>query len=213
MSFADFIKNYDVVVWDWNGTLVNDLTHTHSVIASILAEEGLNPITVDQYKQHFGFPIANYYASIGLPYTGEEFDRVAQKFIQGYQNVLKEIALFEDTLELLETVKNLNVSQYVLSAANIDHLRDQLNLFSISHYFKDISGANDVYAHGKIGQAKIMKDYFKSAGYKKGVYVGDTDHDFEVSQVLGFDFCFSAQGHQHIEKLQGTPISYVLRGS
>lgn len=214
MGFKNFIKDYDVVVWDWNGTLLNDLTHTHQVIATILQEEGLAPITIDEYKTHFGFPISNYYASIGLPSEGPDFDRVAQKFIHGYKSMYPKLSLFDDTLELLEIGRSLNVNQYVLSAANIEHLKLQLDHFNLNHYFNQISGANDIYAHGKIGQAKVMKKYFDEKAYVKGVYVGDTDHDFEVSQVLGFDFCFSAGGHQHLDRLDRLireKISFVLR--
>lgn len=212
MSFKDFIKDYDVVVWDWNGTLLDDLKQTHKVIAQILVEEGLSAISVDEYKRHFGFPVANYYAALGLPSQGPEFDRVAQKYISGFMSQHSEMALFEDSLELLQTAQHLQVKQYVLSAANIDHLEQQLRQFNIRHYFNDISGASDIYAKGKIEQAQRMKIYFDKQGYQKGVYVGDTDHDYEVSQVLGFDFCFSAQGHQPLEKLKDLKISYVLRG-
>ncbi|MCO5114314.1 MAG: HAD hydrolase-like protein [Bdellovibrionaceae bacterium] len=212
MCFKDFIKDYDVVIWDWNGTLLDDLTYTHKVIARILVEEGLEAITVDEYRQHFGFPVSRYYAALGLPSQGPDFDRVAQKYITGFHSYDSQMTLFEDSLELLEAAKALNVNQYVLSAANIEHLESQLQAFNIRHYFNDISGASDIYARGKIEQAQRMKPYLQERGYKKGVYVGDTDHDYEVSQVLGYDFCFSAKGHQPIEKLKDHKISYILRG-
>lgn len=211
MSFKDFIKDYDVVVWDWNGTLLDDLKYTHLVIAKILEEEGLSTISVDEYRQHFGFPISSYYAALGLPSEGPEFDRVAQKFISGFKSYDQHMGLFDDTLELLDAAKSQQVNQYVLSAANIVHLEEQLESFKIRHYFNAISGADDIYARGKVEQAQRMKQHFQERGYKKGVYVGDTDHDYEVSQVLGYDFCFSAKGHQPLEKLQHTKISYVLR--
>lgn len=211
MTFKDFVGNYDVVVWDWNGTLLNDVAHTHQVISDILFEEGLDRITVDQYKDHFGFPISSYYASLGLPSIGEEFDRVAYKFIDNYKQKYNDLTLFEDTLDLLQTVRDLNVKQYVLSAAHADELKHLLNKFNLHSFFNNIAGASDIYAHGKVEQAKVMRKYFEAQGYKKGVYVGDTDHDYEVSEVLGFDFCFSAEGHQHMHRLTKCRIAYELR--
>jgi phosphoglycolate phosphatase len=209
-KFADFISTYDVIVWDWNGTLLDDSYFTHKVISKIMNEEGLAPITIEQYRKHFGFPIANYYASIGLPSFGTEFDRVAHKFVEGYRLYNDELSLYKDSIHLLEAVKSSEKKQYVLSAAKSDDLKMQMGRFNIMHYFNDISGANDIYAHGKIDQAKAMKTYFDTQGYKKGVYIGDTDHDYEVSQVLGFDFCFSAEGHQCVSKIDITKVSHIL---
>lgn len=211
LKFADFVRPYDVVVWDWNGTLLNDSGHTLKVICRILKDEGLPEITLDQYKKHFGFPISNYYASLGLPSEGPDFDRVAHKFVSGYRDYYNELELYNDSISLLEAVKSLSIKQYVLSAAQLDDLKMQMGKFQIMDYFEDLSGATDIYAHGKIGQAKVMKKYFDSKGYKKGLYIGDTDHDYEVSDVLGFDFCFSQEGHQCISKIDVTKVSYILQ--
>lgn len=209
-EFADFIAPYDVIVWDWNGTLLNDSYHTHIVISKILKDEGLGPISIEEYRKHFGFPISTYYASLGLPSEGPEFDRIAQVFVDTYRSYNDELALYDDTIGLLEAVKNSSKNQYVLSAAQYDDLMMQMAPFDIKKYFNDISGSTDIYAHGKIGQALAMKPYFESKGYKKGLYVGDTNHDYEVSEVLGFDFCFSQEGHQCVSKVDLTKVSHVL---
>ncbi len=209
-SFADFLLPYDVVVWDWNGTLLDDSFHTHKVINQVLSEEGIDQITMSEYRSCFGFPISKYYASLGLPSSGSEFDRVANKFMTIYRSYKKELKLYNDTIEILDMVRKLNISQYVLSAANIEDLKFQINHFEITQYFNSISGASDIYAHGKIDQAKAMSSVFRKKGYKKGLYIGDTDHDFEVSQELGYDFCFSEEGHQSLPNLDLTKVSYVL---
>lgn len=210
-KFADFVKAYDVVVWDWNGTLLNDSNHTLKVICEILKQEGLPQISLEDYKKHFGFPISSYYQALGLPSKGPEFDRVAHQFVDGYRSYYDDLELYPDSIYLLETVKNLSIPQYILSAAQLEDLQLQMGKFKIMDYFKKISGASDIYAHGKIGQAQLMKPYFESRGYKKGLYIGDTDHDVEVSEVLGFDFCFSKEGHQCISKIDATKVSYVLQ--
>lgn len=210
VEFANFISPYDVIVWDWNGTLLNDSYHTHIVISQILEKEGLTPISIEDYRKYFGFPISSYYASLGLPSEGPEFDRIAKDFIDNYRVFNNELQLYDDTIALLETVKAQSKNQYILSAAQYEDLLLQMKPFDIHKYFNDISGAQDIYAHGKIGQAQAMKPYFEQKGYKKGLYVGDTDHDFEVSQVLGFDFCFSAEGHQCSSKIDLTKVSHIL---
>ncbi len=209
-NFATFIAPYDVIVWDWNGTLLNDAVHTHQVICQILKDEGLPLISIEEYRQRFGFPISNYYASLGLPSSGPEFDRVAHSYITSYRSFNQDLQLYEDSLELLETAHKAHKNQYVLSAAKIEDLKLQMSQFDILKYFNDISGATDIYAHGKIAQAKTMKKYFDTKGYQKGLYIGDTDHDYEVSQALGFDFCFSEEGHQCPSKMDLSKVAHVL---
>ena len=49
------------VIWDWNGTLVNDLELCVDILNLALIEHGKLPISVDQYKESFCFPVSKFY--------------------------------------------------------------------------------------------------------------------------------------------------------
>ena len=45
------------VIWDWNGTLVDDAWLCVEIINELLARRGLAPITPCKYSAVFGFPL------------------------------------------------------------------------------------------------------------------------------------------------------------
>ena len=54
------------IIWDWNGTLLNDVDHAVNVINSILIEHKIELIDKRKYRQIFDFPVqkikAGYYS-------------------------------------------------------------------------------------------------------------------------------------------------------
>ena len=53
--------NYKHIIWDWNGTLINDAWLFVDVMNNILQKRDMHIITIKKYRDIFGFPIKNYY--------------------------------------------------------------------------------------------------------------------------------------------------------
>ena len=73
----------------------------------------------------------------------------------------------------------------------------------ITPYFDAILGAEDHYAHGK---AAIARDYLDSSGLLADeiIMLGDTQHDYEVSAILGCTCILISQGHHDAARLMAT---------
>lgn len=52
------------LVWDWNGTLLNDLALVVACTNAAFASAGGSPISVDQHRVKFRRPVADYYADV-----------------------------------------------------------------------------------------------------------------------------------------------------
>ena len=52
--------NNTTIVWDWNGTLVDDSYIFVDIMNSYLNDFNLNPISIQDYRQHFCFPVKDY---------------------------------------------------------------------------------------------------------------------------------------------------------
>ncbi len=60
------------IVWDWNGTLLNDVDLCFSCINRLLVSHDLKPLdTLSQYREVFTFPIEDYYKRVGF-----DFDKI-----------------------------------------------------------------------------------------------------------------------------------------
>ena len=82
------------IIWDWNGTLLDDLQMTMLCINELLEEYDLPSLTIPRYRQIFRFPVKDYYELAGFDFAQESFEVLAQKFISNYYSHLSEVSLY-----------------------------------------------------------------------------------------------------------------------
>ena len=75
---------YKHIIWDWNGTLLNDGWLFVDVMNSILTRRGMDTITLEKYREIFGFPVKDYYLKLGFNLKKEPFEKSGLEFIKGY---------------------------------------------------------------------------------------------------------------------------------
>ena len=61
---------YRNVVWDWNGTLLNDLETGVQTLNDMFARRGMPAFSVEEYRERFGFPVIDFYRDAGLIWSG-----------------------------------------------------------------------------------------------------------------------------------------------
>jgi len=54
------------VVWDWNGTLLNDMEACIRSMNLMLEKRRLPPIDFETYRSVFTFPVIDYYRAVGI---------------------------------------------------------------------------------------------------------------------------------------------------
>ncbi|MFN8254856.1 MAG: HAD hydrolase-like protein [Bacteroidales bacterium] len=203
-------KKYDVIIWDWNGTLVDDSWLAVEVMNTLLVKRGLKQIDLDTYRNIFDFPVKEYYLKAGINFDNEPFEKIGLEFIRHYDERHWELQLRNNALETLNHFSNSDKHQYVLSARNQKQLGEEMDYFKIQHYFKKVSGLSHDYAQGKIelGQNLIKME---NISIDKAVLIGDTTHDFKVAQSLGIECILIEDGHHSYERLKRCGV-IVLKG-
>lgn len=191
------------IIWDWNGTLLNDIHLCVQTINEMLGKRHLPLLSVDGYKDVFSFPVKGYYQKIGFDFEVESFEIPALEFIDRYNQQMNGCDLHLDSLRVLNYFHSIGIRQFVLSAMKQDALDECLNHHQISHYFEHVSGLDNHYATSKIENGhKLISDLKLDA--HELVLIGDTVHDFEVASGLGCQCVLVANGHQSKEVLQNT---------
>lgn len=60
---------FDTVLWDWNGTLLDDAALCCELLNTMLARHGYAPVgSMEAYRQVFCFPIETYYRRAGFDF-------------------------------------------------------------------------------------------------------------------------------------------------
>ena len=72
---------YKYIIWDWNGTLLDDVKINIEIINILLSERGLPLIdSTDKYRNLFSFPIQSFYKELGFTFKDEPFETVARQY-------------------------------------------------------------------------------------------------------------------------------------
>ena len=191
------------IIWDWNGTLLNDLKLCISSINVLLKNRGLKPINRNTYKEVFSFPVKDYYAAAGFDFSKEDFDVPASEFIALYNKQVSRCSLHPFVHEILIHFKNRRIRQFVLSAMKENMLEETLRMNNLLDYFEGIAGLNNHYAVSKIERGEqLISNY--NINKNETLIIGDTIHDFEVAEKLGIRCVLVADGHQSKSRLQST---------
>ena len=199
------------VIWDFNGTLVDDVQLVLDITNDILRDQKLPLIDADRYRQIFEFPVSSYYAMLGLPGEGEAFRTVADVFAKNFEEGMHGCALRADALPCILALSKRGTSSSLLSASRQASLSALTEQFQLTEVMTDIVGIDDHYAHGKVERGQL---WLAETGRSPEdlVMIGDTAHDYEVATALGASCILVSYGHSSREKLEtcGCPIADSL---
>ena len=197
---------YSHVFWDWNGTLLDDVRHCIECFNCLLDERGLAAIDgAATYREHFSFPVRNYYQHVGFDLEGEPFELLAAQYISLYHAPDIVWSLYDDVEATLQKMSKQGIRQVILTASERGNLEAQLSTFLIRPFFDALLALDDIHARSKI---EIGREYLAHHQVRKGLIIGDTVHDYEVASTLGLDCLLVARGHNSSEVLStcGVPV-------
>lgn len=183
-----------VIIWDWNGTLLDDVDICVKAMNKLLEARRLSVMSKVKYRDIFRFPVQEYYHELGFNFEKEDFAIPALEFMRHYQDLLPEAVLFGGVLETLEKLKAAGYRQFVLSAMEQNLLNQLLKKHRISTYFEYIQGIEDHFASGKMMAAQKLIALIGQYDIKP-LLVGDTLHDAEVGEAAGFKTVLFSGGH------------------
>ena len=76
---------FDTVLWDWNGTLLDDAALCCELLNTMLARHGYAPVgSMEAYRQVFCFPIETYYRRAGFDFSRHPFAALADEYMRLY---------------------------------------------------------------------------------------------------------------------------------
>lgn len=203
-------QQIDTIIWDWNGTLLNDVQMCINCMNQLLKERNLENLDLQSYRQVFTFPVQEYYQKIGIDFDQDPFDIIGHKFMELYFKNIPECSLHHGAKSMLLNFKERKMNQYILSAMEQNALEESLKNFGISHIFKAVYGIDNHLASGKTQRALQMIQKYQIIR-ENTVIIGDTVHDKEVGDLLGIQTVLLDIGHQSKSRLLNTGAS-VLSG-
>lgn len=191
------------VVWDWNGTLFDDVPLLVDSANAALAALSGPRITVNYYRRHFGRPVHTFYESVlGREVTGDEWPRIDDAFHDRYDELIPGASLTSDAAVALQRVGERGLSQSLLSMWRHHRLEPQIRLLGIEHHFTRVDGLR-----GPAGGHKhphlsahigAVSELVALDAPSDVVVVGDTLDDADAARAVGAA-CVLYAGGEHTE--------------
>lgn len=207
MNFTD---NFQTVIWDWNGTLLDDVDICVRSINILLEKRNLPVLDRNRYRELFNFPVSDYYQKIGFDYAKENYEALAGEYMELYFRHLPGASLTTDVVRLLQAFASAGCNQMIISAMRQEDLDASVFRFGIRSYFSGIFGARDHFANGKIEHARSV---FHELNIEpdQAILLGDTCHDAELASALGCQCILFSNGHFARHRL--LPCGYPVAAS
>ena len=188
------VNRIEHVLWDWNGTLIDDAEYCSKIIAGLLYKHGLRELSFEEYRDCFCFPVERFYEKLGLKGRGVSFEETSKNFIEEYEKGWKDCYLHNNAEYILKEFYNLGIKQSIITAGDKRLIGNYVSHFGISQYFENLVGTENILAAGKI---EVARRYVSYAGLDGSnvVVIGDTLHDAEVAKEIGADILLYTNGH------------------
>jgi phosphoglycolate phosphatase len=197
--------NYKHIVWDWNGTLLDDAMACTRAVSEMMEKRQMSPLTLAEYRAKIGFPVINLYYTSGFDLDKENYEDICEEYITNYISNYNLIKIQDDASEVLSKFSRDGLTQHIVSASGYNILIQQIEGYKLRPFFTHVLGQKDNQGDSKVHLAKQLLELL-DCDPREVLFIGDTIHDFEVANEAGFDCRLVANGHCNRERLEETGV-------
>jgi len=192
------IKN---IIFDWSGTLSNDLTSVYNASMFVFKKLGKKPISMGEYRREFTLPYMVFWNKYFPKLTKEDEDKL---YVEAIHQV-EEPTIYAGVKEELERLKSLDINMIVISSHPHDKLIKEASNYGIQSLFQEINGS----IHDK---TETILEIMKRNKFHphQTMYVGDMTHDIDAGKKARVITIALGWGYQSKEKLmKSKPDHYI----
>ncbi|MCB0353326.1 MAG: HAD family hydrolase [Bdellovibrionales bacterium] len=201
------LSSINHIVWDWNGTILDD-AHLCEELTNIQLENlGLKPVGSETHQMVFQHPVEEYYRRLGAVLTPEEFCKLSEDFHAAYGRRRQEAGLRAGVRHFIERLSEKGITHSVLSAYREEDLVELIEECEMTRHFRAIVGLPNCHARSKVERgAEWLRQ--EKLDPNRVILIGDTDHDFHAATKMGIRCVLIPSGYQHWNILRrcGCPI-------
>lgn len=188
-----------VILWDWNGTIFDDLDISLEAVNLLLDEYNKPRINKEQYYSYLDTPIIKFYSHL-FDFDITPFSVLGERFHFHYGILSKYAGLTDGVWETIKQLKELGFGQYIVSASHKDKIIPKAEELGVLEYMDDIIAADDYSASDKIERTL---EYFKKReiSLDNCLVIGDSLHDLEMAEKMNTGCVLLSTGHEGRQKL------------
>jgi phosphoglycolate phosphatase-like HAD superfamily hydrolase len=203
------------IVWDWNGTLLDDLAVVVAAVNDTLATVGGRPITIEEYGAHYTRPVLLFYERLlGRAIEQSEWLAFDVSFHDSYRRRVETATLAADAIDAIVSAHEAGLSQSLLSMYWHDELVPQVERFGIGSFLVRVDGLR-----GTPGDRKqaYLEDHLRAVAHDLSsliepdevLVIGDALDDADAALALGLNCVLYNGGAHPVSQLAAAGVPVV----
>lgn len=200
------------LVWDWNGTLLDDLPIVIEAVNRAIAPFGVNPIDATVYRDHYTRPVRHFYDRLfNRTVSDEEWLRLNTAFHETYFELASGVDLAPGAREAMTGLREAGWTQSLLSMSPQDWLDGIVDRLGLTGLFEIVDGLSGPTGGLKATHLEVHLEALEING-SQAVVVGDTPDDVAAARHVGAHPILFHGGSHHMEVLEaeGVPIAETI---
>ena len=193
------------MVWDWNGTLLND---NHAVLAAVnevCAGFGRADLTWAEWQAAYARPMrVSYEEILGRALDDEEWARVDKLYHERYDALLHTCALANGVQDALRDCVDNGRTQSLLSMWFHSRLTPTIEQFGLTSYFTRVDGLADEVGGGSKADSLIRHLEAQQLDPAGVVLIGDVVDDADAARAAGTHSILVSTGAMSRSALEST---------
>jgi phosphoglycolate phosphatase-like HAD superfamily hydrolase len=197
------------LVWDWNGTLVDDHTAVVAAVNDALATVALPAIDSDAFRTWFTRPVQRFYEQVaGRPLEPGEWRALDAAYHDSYGARVDGLALAPDALAALAAAEAAGLGQSLLSMWRHQDLVPLVERLGIGRYFVRVDGLR---VPGGGAKTDHLVEHLAAIGVDApaALLVGDALDDLSAARAVGAGCVLYDGGSHHRDALEATGAPVV----
>jgi phosphoglycolate phosphatase len=193
------IKN---LIFDWSGTLADDLPCVLRTTNAMLAHFGQEVMSEAQFRETFRLPFTEFYDEVLPGVALEELQRL-------YRHHFPEdgvVPMLEHAREMLEYGAATGRRLVLLSSAPLEHFEKQAGVLGVRDFFERVScGVVDKRAE----LVRLLAELDMRP--EETAFIGDMRHDIDAAHAAGVISVAVATGYESVPQLMTAQPEVLLR--
>jgi phosphoglycolate phosphatase len=182
------------IIFDWSGTLVDDLPAVWRATNHVFKQAGLEEFTLDKFRAEFCLPFKNFYDR----FTPQIPLAQLEEWFHGYfKDVQETVAELPHAREFLRACAERRLRLFVLSTMHRNHFASQKAATGFGEFFER------AYIEINDKRTKILELLQEnSLNPRETIFIGDMQHDIETARHGGVFSCAVLTGYTGLELLR-----------
>ena len=190
------------LIFDWSGTLVNDLPAVWQATNAVFRRAGVPELSLEEFRTRFALPFTGFYAQCVPQIPLAQLESWFHEEFRQYEHLVTELP---HAREFLQFCRERGVRTFLLSTLHRDHFATQTAVNGFDRYLDHpYLGVRDK----RVGIQELLATH--GVEPRETLFVGDMQHDIEAGRHGGVHTCAVLTGYNRLDQLRAAGPELIV---